>query len=70
MVPFRDPSAFVLKKSSVFKFSSSERNPTFLYTRSPYTFMNEKIKKDKEIRMLEKGKQHYHIANLILISIF
>ena len=54
-VPYRDPSAIKLKKSSAFKFSNSDRDPTFLYTRSPFTFMNEKIKKQKQIRRLEKG---------------
>lgn len=53
-VHFKSPSEFQDKSTKKFKFSSTEREPTFLYTRSPFTFFNEKIKQFREIRKLEK----------------
>ena len=54
-LPYRDPSIIKVRRSNAYKFSSSERDPTFLYTKSPFTFTNEKIKKEKEIRKIQKG---------------
>lgn len=37
-----------------YKFSSTDRDPTFLYTRSPFTYLNDKIKAQKKLQKIEK----------------
>ena len=59
-----------VQSTKKYKFSSTEREPTFLYTRSPFTYLNDKIKDYKQIRKIEKDVEKVRILSLtdLLIS--
>ena len=41
-----------------YKFSSTDRDPTFLYTKSPFTYLNDKIKTQKKLNQIEKDMEN------------